>query len=739
MSNLPGSLQPRVAWVFALAVSVSGFSIPAPGYASDADSDPATSTADAAQRIHALRDTDPAAAIRMAESLFKSALGATRLAVGSELVESYIKAKRIEDAKSLVANLESGSTLDNEGRATLLRVQLMVATAVHIDSETDLLAEQVQAVSTAVANRLVRAELLAQLGQARLVQSRFADSAATFEQALEAVGENDSQLRFEILQKVGVAYAQLGRYPDAIQSFSAAEKVNARLGRRDDATFLLRFGGVFLYTGDSTRAISYLNRALAVSETNPGQAVNRSSIYNNLGTAYYGLKNFEQAAVYFRKAMDYARDNGGNRASPMNNLANVLREWGRDREALDLFKEYEQISTSAGDKEGIGVAAKNIGETYIKLGERKAAIIPLERAYAIYSETDYRPKRLELYPVMIENLEALGRTADALRLMREFKALSDETINVESRERISKLETAIDLAEKQKQLKASERDRTQQAAAISDLETQQGFERNINRGMLLAIAALAILIVLQVRDRWLKARAHRELTAKSEQIEEQSRALVALNEVVRRQSQEDVLTGLKNRRFLAEWMAASNQRRAADDDNKHGLEPTLLILIDIDHFKDVNDRYGHATGDQALVEFAGILRDCKRDSDLIVRWGGEEFVWLCPDTSIRSAPMLCERVRTALRARPMMVNDDQVALTASMGFAPHPLWPGQSSDWQLSMRIADHALYQCKADGRDRWLGYTPGTVPAAEAIRVGDVVALVANGNLVKVAAMAA
>lgn len=741
MPVLHGRVPLNVAWMFTMALLVFGLPIPARGFAdtsTDTGAAPAMAAVDVVQRIRELRDTDPAAAIDMAEPLLNSAQGEARFSIGSQLVEAYLKMKRIDDAKSLVAKLETDPSLDNAGRANLLRLQLVVATAVRVDAEIDALADRVPAVSRAATNRVTRAELLMQLGQARLVQSRFADSAAAFEQGLEAVGQDDSQMRFELLQKVGVAYAQLGRYPESIESFSKAEKVNARLGHGDDATFLLRFGGVFLYTGDSTRAIGYLNRALAASEANPGQAANRNSIYNNLGTAYYGLKNFEQAAVYFRKAMDYARDNGGNRASPMNNLANVLREWGRDREALDLFKEYQQISTSAGDKEGMGVAAKNIGETYIKMGERKKAIAPLEQAYGIYSETDYRPKRLELYPVMIENLEALGRFAEALRLMREFKALSDETVNVESRERISKLESAIDLAEKQKQLTESERDRIEQAAAISELESQQDADRNLKRGMLLALATLALLIVLQVRDRRTKAHAHRELTARKEKIEEQSRALVALNEVVRRQSQEDVLTGLKNRRFLSDWMATSNHRRAADDEIKCGLAPTLLILIDIDHFKDVNDRYGHASGDEALVAFADILRECKRDSDLIVRWGGEEFVWLCPDTSISSASMLCERVRTALRARPMLVNDESIALSASMGFAAHPMWPGQPTDWQLSMRIADHALYQCKADGRDRWLGYAPGNVPTPEAVRIGDIVALQSHGSLVKIAAPA-
>lgn len=666
-----------------------------------------------------------------AEPLFIAATDKNRVAIGVELGESYVKAKRVADAQALLDKLTADSA-STDG-AALLRLRLLIAAVNHDWDQVDAAATRVDAVAASASNATERAELWSQFGTALLAQNKFPEGQAAYQHALDAIGNEDSVLRFETLQKLGVAQAQQGRYPDAIEFFTQAEDVGKRIGQSEDPTFLLRFGGVFLYTGDSPHAISYLTRALAAADASSSSAFNRSPIYNNLGTAYYGEKNFERAAHWFEKSIDYAKQRGENAGHALNNLGAVLREWGRNKEALVRFEEALALGETNQDKEATAVASKNIGESLIELGQRNKAVAPLEQAYAIYAQTDQRPKRLELYPVMIDNLEALGRSDDALKLMREYKTLNDEVVNVESRERVSRLETAIDLVEKQKQLVESERDRSMQATAIDKLESEQGHDRLVNRVLIFAVAALALLIVLQIRDRWLKARVHRELARKTEQIEAQRRALEALNDVVRRQSQEDVLTGLKNRRFLSEWMVEANRRRASDGEVSRSREPMLLILIDIDHFKDVNDQFGHAAGDHVLAEFAGILRDCHRDSDLIVRWGGEEFVWLCPDTPISSAATLCNRLRAALSARAMQVEDQVTTLTVSMGFSAIPAWPGASSDWQLAMRIADAALYECKSNGRDRWLGYAAGSTPDADVMGKADVASLVANGNLVR------
>ena len=704
---------------------------PASSDATGAPSSEADGSADIPSRIRQLSNSDPAAAVAFAEPLFASATDNNRAAIGIELAESYVKAKRVAEAQSLLDKLtvESGSS----DTAPLLRLRLLIATANHDWDQVDALAVTVDAVAASTRSSIQRAELWSQFGTASLAQNKFPEAQAAYQNALEAIGDGDSVLHFDTLQKLGVAQAQQGHYPDAIESFTGAEAVGKRIGRSEDPTFLLRFGGVFLYTGDSAHAIAYLTRALAAADLNPNSAFNRAPIYNNLGTAYFGEKNFEQAAHWFETSIAYTKQRGGNIGHALNNLGAVLREWGRNREALIRFEQALALGKTNKDKEAIAISSKNIGESLIELGERNKAVAPLEQAYAIYAQTDQRPKRLELYPVMIDNFEALGRSGDALKLMREYKALNDDVVNVESRERVSRLETAIDLAEKQKQLVASERDRTVQATAIDRLESEQGHDRLVNRGLIVAIAALAVLIVLQIRDRWLKARAHRELARTTEQIEAQRRALEALNDVVRRQSQEDVLTGLKNRRFLSEWMLEANRRRASDGETLRNRAPMLLILIDIDHFKDVNDQFGHAAGDRVLAEFAGILRDCHRDSDLIVRWGGEEFVWLCPDTPFSAAVTLCNRLRAALSARALHVEEQVTTLTVSMGFSEVPPWPGTSADWQLAMRIADAALYECKSSGRDRWLGYTAGSTPDADAISKADVAELVANGNLVR------
>ena len=94
---------------------------------------------------------------------------------------------------------------------------------------------------------------------------------------------------------------------------------------------------------------------------------------------------------------------------------------------------------------------------------------------------------------------------------------------------------------------------------------------------------------------------------------------------------------------------------------------------------------------------------------------------------ISAAATLCNRLRAALSARALHVEDQVTTLTVSMGFSEVPPWPGTSADWQLAMRIADAALYECKSSGRDRWLGYTAGSTPDADAISKADVAELVA------------
>ena len=127
--------------------------------------------------------------------------------------------------------------------------------------------------------------------------------------------------------------------------------------------------------------------------------------------------------------------------------------------------------------------------------------------------------------------------------------------------------------------------------------------------------------------------------------------------------------------------------------------PLSILMIDIDHFKKINDSYGHTVGDQVLFQLANILQEGVRDSDTVGRYGGEEFLVVLPNTRLsdaaEQAARLCKRIREA------EINiGEAVQLTVSIGVAEHRY--GQES-WQRFLSRADLALYDAKNSGRDRW------------------------------------
>jgi diguanylate cyclase (GGDEF)-like protein len=158
----------------------------------------------------------------------------------------------------------------------------------------------------------------------------------------------------------------------------------------------------------------------------------------------------------------------------------------------------------------------------------------------------------------------------------------------------------------------------------------------------------------------------------------------------REQADRDWLTGLHNRRYLAREVT------------RHATAPSggpfSLAILDLDHFKDVNDRYGHHAGDQVLMRIAALLLGGVRGQDVVVRTGGEEFVLLMPDTDAAAAQAACERLRTTIREEPWDHIGADLAVTASFGVAT----ANDAQDIDSLTALADERLYQAKRTGRDR-------------------------------------
>jgi diguanylate cyclase (GGDEF)-like protein len=166
-----------------------------------------------------------------------------------------------------------------------------------------------------------------------------------------------------------------------------------------------------------------------------------------------------------------------------------------------------------------------------------------------------------------------------------------------------------------------------------------------------------------------------------------------------RMSQEDALTGVANRRAF--------DMRLAAEVREGGLDAAFaIVMLDLDHFKDLNDRHGHPVGDAVLRWVGGLLRMAARRSDFVARYGGEEFVAILRDAGLNDAMAWAERLRLAIRAE--LPPDVPEAVTASLGVAA---WrPGESAGDVVSR--ADQALYRAKRGGRDR-VGGGPAEPPA--------------------------
>ncbi len=187
--------------------------------------------------------------------------------------------------------------------------------------------------------------------------------------------------------------------------------------------------------------------------------------------------------------------------------------------------------------------------------------------------------------------------------------------------------------------------------------------------------------VLQVNEEL--AQTQRELARRNRELQRIQGELEAL-------ARSDPLTGLGNRRALEERLAVECERA------ERLAKPLALIFGDVDHFKQINDRYGHAVGDSALQAFGGLLRADVRPYDLAARYGGEEFVLLLPETSLTEAAQIAERVRLKLRSAAVPGLAQKV--TASFGVCVRRR--GEKSE-QLLERT-DAALYVAKQAGRDR-------------------------------------
>jgi diguanylate cyclase (GGDEF)-like protein len=470
-----------------------------------------------------------------------------------------------------------------------------------------------------------------------------------------------------------------GELSTAFRLTAAAEAlVDAE--RDDTATVEVAALGAHLnfFTGSYAEALRHAERGIAVSDRSGDLALR---IYSRrCGCMVLGNLEVPEWTSRLDELMELSRASGDawEEAVCRNDYAHyqmTLADYDGAFEQLALG--LELVDQLPANRFVIGLLKATRSEVYLRSGDADAALSESRAAMASLRARHERDPYLFGMCVMIEvrALLAIGRPDDAWQAGQSaVERLGDG---------VPQLRSMIlqDVA-------AALREAGRADVAYSALSASAELER-------IAFRQLTELQRDFERALHEQAAARREadvLVAKNRELEHRTRQLEQLQEQLRDQAERDWLTGLYNRRYLAAALDRLIDGDSMDD------EPLSLAAVDLDHFKLVNDRFGHDIGDRVLVRAADLLRAAVRPSDVVARTGGEEFVVLMPVADDDDAVACAERLRRLVAAENWSAIAPELAITVSIGVAS----TGSAERPDALLKLADRRLYAAKAAGRDR-------------------------------------
>ncbi len=541
-------------------------------------------------------------------------------------------------------------------------------------------AEQVASRIEALSDRLPLARPAAMLLRGQWMQAHGEVSKAE-RQIIEASAllpaSPPDYLRLRLLTSSAFVKNRGGHYDEAMMRYNQALKLADETGplwRRIDLRTLI---AQVLFDAGQTDKAAEINREQMRLATESADEYGISAAYTTRAIQFSRGTDDGTVLADWRAALEHARL-GGNKHQIVVGMANIADYYlvhGEFQTAYDLSQKALPLALEANDLSAQSVAIANTGLALIGM-KRKAEGLPMVRQSASIDEragtaSNISDSQYELGTY----LERAGYLDDALVAYHQYRQLSDE-LNQQDRQR-ALIELQESFANENRQ---HELDMLSREGRLKDEEILH-HDLQLRQWTAAGFVSLLLLAVVAVLARRLRVR---------------NQMLRASNEQLRIQAEIDPLTGLSNRHHLQAVMA---ERPAG------GLEGTLYLL-DVDHFKQINDQCGHAGGDTVLVEIARRLRHTLRDDDLIVRWGGEEFLVLVRSLPQAEAEALAQRLLCALADAPVMHEGKPVPVSASIGFGLFPMrrsTPQADLDvnWERAISLVDTAMYMAKAHGRN--------------------------------------
>lgn len=422
-------------------------------------------------------------------------------------------------------------------------------------------------------------------------------------------------------------------------------------------------GRVMVMQGDEVGATPVLLQGIAQASV-LGAKQQEAKMLGNLGFLY-GESGGQPFEAFTRRALELGREIGDLRlvAHSLCNLGAALSAQGQLAQARQCHDEGLPLAQRLGWMHSVALFHAGIGGVLAQSGEVEAGLALYQRSSAWFEGAGdgYQVARLALS--VAQHLWRAGRAEEAQGQLRHCLALC-------SRSPLRNLEW-------------------QAHALLGEVLDHLGDPRGALEALRASLRLRQTMIDTRSAERMHLLELHVEAERARANARQQQRKADELAGLAFR----DPLTNLYNRRYMLEAIANEQARS-----RRRGY-PHMLALLDADHFKSVNDRFGHQVGDEVLVEIGQRLRSSLRTEDVVARWGGEEFCVLLSETDEPAGRRVIERLLERVRERPIATGSGEIAVTVSVGATMRR--DGDQTCNDLLVR-ADLALYQAKREGRNR-------------------------------------
>jgi diguanylate cyclase (GGDEF)-like protein len=505
----------------------------------------------------------------------------------------------------------------------------------------------------------------------------------------ERIAETTADMALQVNATIssGQSYAEDGNFPEALAKLQSAAALARQYAHPIQTVMALNALAV-LYTSmkEYDKGFEALEEALPVAgKTNsPGRL---ASLKNTEYGLAIGTNQPRRALKALLAGLALERQIGADRmiATSLVNLSDSYLKEHDYRKTLSYANQAIEAARPLHADTTEATARVNIGQAYLGMGRLAEGKRSFEAGLAVYEKSGDKP---ELQSVMMEYGLALERAGDMVGAVQAYhreRKLSDELFEMRRQKAVLELQERYEADKKGRQIELLRRENQIKSAEIDNRRLQQRVW-----WLLLVVFALASVIVGILYRKVRNANAQ----------------LKVKNLELKQQSSRDPLTSLYNRRHFQEFM------RTHLHVEKRGVGAPAeeivgaLFLLDVDHFKHVNDTYGHAAGDAVLTMISENLRVILRETDMIVRWGGEEFLAFLPAIPRGGVDEIALRLLAGISAQTLDYQGSKISVNVSIGYAPFPLTPGEHPlPWERAVNLVDMALYMAKGHGRNRAYG----------------------------------